>query len=245
VEQIEGGAAASGAATEQVAERVDVYRSELEGLRGEFNSLSEQVASLGDRVEQVAASAERRVAEAEDRAAEAETRAAEQLTTAEREASLAAIRSALASGEPYAEPLGRIAEQQPVSVALMNPANAGVATMLELREAFPQAAHQAIRASIVAAGGEDGGLLARSRAFLEAQVASRSLSPQAGMDPDAVLSRMEEALRLGDLEAALAEAGNLPSEAREAMSDWLGRAEQRIEAVRAFETIAAGPAATN
>ena len=56
-------------------------------------------------------------------------------------------------------------------------------------------------------------MLARGRAFLAAQVASRSLTPQPGAEPDAVLSRMEDRLRNDDLAGALAEADALPSEA--------------------------------
>jgi hypothetical protein len=60
--------------------------------------------------------------------------------------------------------------------------------------------------------------MSRSRAFFTAQVASRSLTPKQGMDPDAVLSRMEDHLRNDDLAGALAEAQGLPSEAAAAMS---------------------------
>ena len=68
------------------------------------------------------------------------------------------------------------------------------------------------------------GVLARSRAFLEAQVSSRSLTPQTGQGTDAVLSRMEDKLRQDDLDGVLAEAESLPSEAAAAMGDWLAAA---------------------
>ena len=60
-------------------------------------------------------------------------------------------------------------------------AASGVPTLAELRDSFPDAAHEAIRASIMASAGD--GVVARSRAFLKAQVASRSLTPQPGMAP--------------------------------------------------------------
>ena len=69
--------------------------------------------------------------------------------------------------------------------------------------------------------GAGDGVLARSRAFLAAQVASRSLTPQTGTGTDAVLSRMEDRLRHDDLKGVLAEAEQLPSEAAAAMSGWL------------------------
>ena len=119
----------------------------------------------------------------------------------------------------------------------------GIATLAQLRDRFPDAAHDAIRASIIASAGD--GVIARSRAFLEAQMASRSLTPKPGMAPDAVLSRMEERLRHDDLDGALAEADELPSEAAGAMADWLGAARLRVGAVEGLAELDRAPAATN
>jgi hypothetical protein len=118
-----------------------------------------------------------------------------------------------------------------------------VPTLAQLRDSFPDAAHDAIRASIMAAAGD--GVIARSRAFLKAQVASRSLTPQAGMSPDAVLSRMEDRLRKDDLEGALAESAQLPSEAAAAMRDWLDAAKLRLGAEAGLAALDAAPPATN
>ena len=107
-------------------------------------------------------------------------------------------------------------------------AASGVPTLAKLRDSFPDAAHEAIRASIMASAGD--GVVARSRAFLKAQVASRSLTPQPGMAPDAVLSRMEDRLRRDDLAGAVAEAAQLPSEASAAMGSWLAGARLRLGA---------------
>src|SRR5690606_13760520 len=100
---------------------------------------------------------------------------------------------------------------------------------------FPEAAHAAIRASIIASAGD--GILARTGAFLNAQVASRSLTPQPGMTPDAILSRMDARLQNGELEAALAEAEGLPSEAIAAMSDWLASARLRLAAEAGLDAL--------
>ena len=116
-------------------------------------------------------------------------------------------------------PLAQLAGRPGITVpeGLTAAAASGVPTLAELRDSFPDAAHEAIRASIMASAGD--GVVARSRAFLEAQVASRSLTPQPGMAPDAVLSRMEDRLRQDDLAGALAEAAQLPSEASAAMGE--------------------------
>ena len=122
-------------------------------------------------------------------------------------------------------------------------AESGVATLSSLRESYPDAAHAAIRASIMASAGS--GVLARSRAFVAAQVSSRSLTPQTGQGTDAVLSRMEERLRQDDLDGLLAEAENLPSEAAAAMGDWLAAARKRAAAIDGLATLDASLAKTN
>ena len=65
------------------------------------------------------------------------------------------------------------------------------------------------------------------------------------MNPDAVLSRMEDRLRNDDLKGALAEAGSLPSEAAAAMADWLEAARRRAAAVEAVASLDAAAPATN
>jgi hypothetical protein len=243
--QIAGGAVGTGEAAEAAVAQIDVYRSELAGLRAEFADVNTRVAALSARIDEVAASAERRVAEAQSQVEEVQETSAQALSAVEIEADINLIRSALASGQPYAEATDRLAGQPGITLpdGLTAAAASGVATTAQLRNSFSDAAHEAIRASIVASAGE--GVLARSRAFLEAQVASRSLTPQPGLTPDAVLSRMEDALRRDDLATAIAEAGDLPSEAAGAMSGWLEAARARAAALDGFATLTAETSATN
>ena len=65
----------------------------------------------------------------------------------------------------------------------------------------------------------------------------RSLDPQEGDSPDAILSRAEAALRDGRLTDALAEIGSLPEQGRAELSDWVARAEMRQTAVAAAEQL--------
>ncbi len=243
--QIATGAIGDGEAAEAAVAQIDVYRSELAGLRAEFADVNASVAALSSRIDEVAAAAERRVAEARSQVEEVQESAAQALSAAEIEADLYLIRSALASGQPYAEAIDRLAGQPGITLpdGLTAAAASGVATSAELRNSFSDAAHEAIRASILASAGD--GVLARSRAFLEAQVASRSLTPQPGLTPDAVLSRMEDALRRDDLDTAIAEAGDLPSEAAAAMAGWLDAARARAAALDGFATLTADSSATN
>jgi hypothetical protein len=56
---------------------------------------------------------------------------------------------------------------------------------------------------------------------------------------------MEDALRRDDLATAIAEAGDLPSEAAAAMSGWLEDARARAAALDGFATLTAETSATN
>lgn len=218
--------------------QIDLYEAELEGLRGEVRTLSQSVASLGHRIDEVAATADRSIDAAEAKVIEIQESASAQvaeiqeetqksLDAAAIEADIALIRAALASGQPFEEPANRLEAAENVSLpeGLSAAAASGVPTVQMLRDRFPGDAHGAIRASIQAEAGD--GFLNRSRAFLESQLATRSLEPQEGEGTDAVLSRMEDSLNNGDLEAALAESAALPSEAAEALGDWLEDAKMR------------------
>ena len=224
---------------------IDTYRAELDGLRAEVTGLAGSVSGLGARLDEATANAEARASAAEQQATEVQAAAAVERDLAAAQADVAAIRAALADGAPFAEPLGRLAANAGVSppAGLEAAAASGVATPAVLRAEFSDEAHEAIRASIVAGAGD--GLLSRSRAFLESHVASRALSPQQGASPDAVLSRIEDALRRDDLSAALTEAGQLPSEAAAAMSGWIAAAQLRADAEAGLAEMSAAVSTMN
>jgi hypothetical protein len=243
-DQITGGIAASSELTEDAVAQIDVYRAEMEGLRAEMGSLAENVAALRGRIDEVAATAERSISAAQERVSEIEAESASAQDAAAVQADVAQIRAALATARPFEDAAERLqAAGVDLPEALADAAASGVPTMLMLRERFPDAAQEALRASSAASAGD--GFMARSRAFLEAQVATRSLTPQEGMSPDAVLSRMEEALRQDDLAAAIDEAGQLPSEAQAAMSDWLADARARAAADSGLAELGTALPATN
>lgn len=243
--QLAGTAATGVQLSDDAVAKIDVYRAELDGLRAEMGTLQDKVSGLATRIDEVAAQADREIASAQTRVGEIETQAATALGAAETDAAVALIRAALASGQPFADPLAQLAAQPGTTVpeGLTAAAPTGVQTLARLRDNYPDAAHAAIRASIMAGAGD--GVVARSRAYLAAQVASRSLTPQTGMGPDAVLSRMEERLRQGDLQGVLAESAQLPSEAAAAMGGWLDAAKLRLDAEEGLAALGATPPATN
>ncbi|MFO1208170.1 MAG: hypothetical protein U1E40_03000 [Amaricoccus sp.] len=244
-DQISGAAAATGQLNEDAVKKIDVYRAELDGLRGEFGSLQEKVAGFASRLDEVAASAQRQVETAKTQVSEIQTQANTALSAAEAQAAVAQIHAAMEGGQPFAAAVKQLGGPSGIAVpdGLSAAADAGVPTLAALRASFPDAAHDAIRASIEAKSGD--GILARSRAFLEAQIATRSLTPQEGSSADAVLSRMEEQLRQGNLAGAIDEAGKLPPDAAAAMSGWLDAARARNAAVEGMATLDATLSGTN
>ena len=244
-DQLAGTTAATGQLSEEAVQRVDVYRAELDGLRAEMGTLQDKVSGLAAHLDEVAANADREIATAQTRVGEIQTQAATALGAAETDAALALVRAAVASGQPFAAPLSKLGEQPGATVpeGLTAAAASGVPTLAQLRDSYPDAAHAAIRASIMAGAGD--GVLARSRAFLQAQVASRSLTPKAGMTPDAVLSRMEDRLRRDDLQGVLDKSAALPSEAASAMSAWLASAKLRLGAEEGLAALNSAAPASN
>jgi hypothetical protein len=231
------GGPATGASTAglEEASRLDALRSDLANLSSEVSALSDalaalDVASLRDRVDGLAEELDAidlapvttgiddvasRVSTLEERAAEnADTVAAVALEAARDQLALA-----VESGLPYADPLSRLPDPPAELTAF---AETGVATAQELAAEFPPLAREALRVARADATLE-GGFGAIAGRFLNA----RSVEPREGADPDAVLSRVEAAIRAGNVEAALEEIDALPPAAREPLAGWASRAEAR------------------
>lgn len=231
-------------ATGEASGDVNVFKADMEGVRAEIASLRDQVSAQAAQLEEVAKAAEARVTAAEQQVTETQEQATTALDAAEANSQAALVRAAVESGAPYADAVG-VLEARGVTVppALAAAAQAGIPTLASLREGFATAAHDAIKASILASAGD--GVVARANAFLQAQVASRSLTPQTGTGTDAVLSRMEDKLRRDDLAGALAESQALPSEAAAAMSGWLDSAKLRLGATDGLAALASSLPAPN
>lgn len=236
--QIESGTQALGGTA---AASIDTYRAELDGLRAEVGRLSGEVGALNGRLDQAETAAQTRVSAAEAAAATAQQEAAASVDVAAAQADIARIRAALVSGAPFQAELDSFAQASGATIpeALTAAAATGVATETELESEFSEAAHAAIRTNIVASAGD--GFWNRTKAFVEAQVASRALSPQEGSSPDAVLSRVEAALKKNDLATAVQEAQTLPTEAREAMGGWIAQAKLRADAEAGLADLSAAP----
>ncbi|NPD17391.1 hypothetical protein HOY34_19580 [Xinfangfangia sp. D13-10-4-6] len=185
-----------------------------EALRQQIN------AELDARAAQVAAAAEKE--------AEATRQAAVQ------EAALITLREAVRNGLPYSDALAALGASD-VPESLAQHAETGLPSAADLAQSFPDAARAALEASL--RGEVSGGLGDQALSLLRIGTGARSLTPQEGTDPDAVLSRAEAAAQAGDLAAALTELQGLPPEGLAEMQAWIGQAQSRIDAEAALAAL--------
>lgn len=176
-------------------------------------------------------------AEAEAKLQEAEAQAAQIRADAESVAQKAAGRAALGrlqtaidSGAPYTDLLAELGLSVPDG--LLAYAETGLPSQSALQDSFPDAARAALEAALRADMGDT--WTDRATSFFRSQTGARSLTPQEGNDPDAILSRAEAALSGGDLDKTLAEMEALPEAAQSAMADWRAKAETRQAALKAM-----------
>lgn len=151
-------------------------------------------------------------------------------------AALTRVISALDAGQVFRGPLTDLTmatgEQAPAELDAL--ADTGVASLATLQADFPAAARAALA---TARRTEDQGGN-RFLTFMQTQLGARSVTPQEGNDPDAILSRAEAAVRDGDIDAALIEVASLPDTARAEMSAWVDLATTRRNALNAGQSLA-------
>lgn len=186
------------------------YEDELARLQAAMQTQRQEVETMVTRAQEMNAQADAEAARTEARAA------------------LTQILLAFDSGESYVDHLQalKISGQQ-VPAPLEDNAD-GIPTLAELRDSFPAAARAALAATRGAGTGTGS-----VGDFFKTQLGVRSLSPQEGDSPDAVLSRVEAAVSDGDLSAALEEISALPPEAQAPLADWSAAAETRLSTVKA------------
>jgi len=187
---------------------VEAYQREMDELRAEIGAMA---------------------AEAEAKRASAEMTAEEAL----RRSAMSQILTSLETGSQFGDALQSLsATGIDVPDSLVTQAT-GVPTVARLSAAFPEAAREALGVARRLEGSETSGF----GAFLKSQLGARSLEPREGTDPDAVLSRMEAAVREGRLGDALAEAEGLPEAAKVPLQGWLDDAKARQAATMAAEAL--------
>ncbi len=217
------------------AAALEAFQREMEGFRAEIAAQKQAVeAAKGDIVAAASAAAatiDTVKVDAEKMRSDAEAAA----RSATIQGSISRIEAALDSGAALGEPIAELrAAGIDVPVALGDQAQ-GIPTLTALRDSFPAAARLALAASVQQGAGSD--TWSRITAFFRSQSGARSLTPRAGDDPDAILSRAEANLHAGDLSNALTELKSLPEAGQAVMAEWMTRADRRVQAVAAAATL--------
>lgn len=223
-----------GAISADTVASIAAYRTRIDALQAQVDEITARQGELAHAVSQVEVSAGQQVEEAQELVETASETALTAQNKAALSTALTEVETALQTGAGFADSLVNVAgvTGRPAPEALIT-ASGGIQTLEALEQSFPLVAHAAIRADV--AGGNSGGGLSGLGSFLRSQVATRSLTPQEGGSADAVLSRLEAALKLGDLAGVSAEAENLPEAAAVEMADWLALVQSRASALSEFE----------
>lgn len=216
LEKMPGGESAAAAAL-----AADAYRRDLEQMRAEFEAELEKIASAKESAQQL------------------EVDAAAAANAAAARAALSRIMAALETGQPFDQAVFdyETATQSDAPPALKSLSETGVPTLAHLQEGFPPMARAALDAAIRDAVAE--GTEGRVSGFLRTQLGMRSLEPQEGDDPDAILSRAEFALKNARLSEALEELAAMPEVSHPIMTDWIKQTQTRLDAIEAGQALAA------
>ncbi len=210
-------------------------------LAAELQALKQQVAAMttggGIPADVIAAAeaAETRLKQAEASAMAMAEQAEAAAAAARRNAAIGRIAAALDTGAPFASAIAELGADVPPVLAAN--AAAGLPTVAELADSFPEVARAALEDALRANMGES--WTDRVSNFLRSQTGLRSLTPREGNDPDAVLSRAEAALAQGRVADAITELGAMPAAGKPALSDWLSQAQLRAEAEAAVAALSA------
>ncbi|MEZ7812504.1 MAG: hypothetical protein QMC17_04145 [Paracoccaceae bacterium] len=149
---------------------------------------------------------------------------------------LANLQRAFDAGQSFSAPLAQIGAAGFDTAALGSFAASGVRSLAELEDSFVPAAREALKITLQPA--PDQSLSEKLMGFLRAQSGARALSPQQGLDPDAILSRAQEAVRQDRLAGALDEIALLSLKGQSAMMSWVDKARAHLTAQAALSDLA-------
>lgn len=212
-----------------------VDNAAVAALQATLAQQQEENAAMQARLSEMASAAQAEMDAVRERAGELQSETQAAVDDASNRAFVAGLTAALENGSGFAPAIGALT--LPAPDALSAVAETGVETLLDLQRQFPAAAREGLAESLKATVSDDPA--DRVFAFLRAQVGARSLEPREGDDPDAVLSRAQEAVNTGQLDVALSELAALPEEGQAAMASWIGAAQARVDALAALDTLAA------
>jgi hypothetical protein len=153
---------------------------------------------------------------------------------------LSRVQAAIETGSPFRSALADFSDASaaPVPEVLRDAASAGVSALAFLQGEFPPLAREALAAARLETPISET-TIGKLSAFLARQTGARSVTPREGSDADAVLSRVEAAMRKGALNDALVELDTLPATSKLVLSAWAEAVKRRLDASTAVAQLAA------
>ncbi|MDE2675598.1 MAG: hypothetical protein OXH65_10870 [Paracoccaceae bacterium] len=212
----------------ELVENIENVGTQLPGLEEELALLQEQNRMLANQI-----------VEARDTTAvlESELVALSSQTVGEnslRNLTLVGIQAAVEAGIPYAAIIGESESNSlELPAIILELSEDGVATLLELQNEFEDLITEALKA--VETGAERGSIQDMARSIVSSLVQVRSLTPREGDDAVAVLSRLEERLKKGDLGSVLELYAQLPQPVQVTLESWKHKVQNRLDLLIAVE----------
>lgn len=200
-----------------------------EQLQGELAAVNETVAQLRAQIAtntQTASATEERLAAAEQKIDEPRADIA-----LARALAVTSLKGAVDRGGPFVaelDALASIAPEDPAVTGLRDQAAVGVLSRAELLRRFPDTANTILTA-VNQPVGEEQGLGSRLLSSAFSMVKVRPVGNVEGDTPDAIVARMEDKMRNGDLKGAEVEWQALPESGRTASAEYHERLKARID----------------
>ncbi|CDZ32034.1 Hypothetical protein NGAL_HAMBI1145_08040 [Neorhizobium galegae bv. officinalis] len=202
---------ASSGASEQA---LGALKADLDRLRATVQSAATADSGLAQRLDQAEA-------KLNDRGPEQQVA---------RAVAAAALKAGIDRGGPFETELQTfvtVAGDDPAVADLQKFASAGVPARAELQRDFPRIADAMLEATVQSDPNE--GIASRLLSSAMSVVKVRRVGDVQGETPDAVVARMENALRNGDLQAAAREWDALPEPAKAVSRDFKQKLDARIQ----------------
>ncbi|CAN7497139.1 COG4223 family protein [Agrobacterium tumefaciens] len=207
----------------------------LEGAKGEapqVDGLSEKVTALEAALQSERSAQASATAELTRRLTDAETKINEPRDDIEvaRAIASAALKAAIDRGGPFLtelDTLSKVTPDDPAIASLQSFAATGVPSRSELMQKFPDVANAML--SAINQPDPNQGIMERLTESAFSLVKVRPVGNIEGETPDAMIARMENKLRNGDLQGAALEWNGLPEAAKTASADYKKSLDARIE----------------
>ncbi|WP_025594559.1 mitofilin family membrane protein [Agrobacterium tumefaciens] len=222
---------AAGGDTSALEQRI----AALEGAKGEapqVDALSEKITALESALTSERSAQASATAELTRRLTDAETKINEPRDDIEvaRAIASAALKAAIDRGGPFLtelDTLSKVTPDDPAIASLQSFAATGVPSRSELMQKFPDVANAIL--SAINRPDPNQGIMERLTESAFSLVKVRPVGNIEGETPDAMIARMENKLRNGDLQGAALEWNGLPEAAKTASADYKKSLDARIE----------------